>query len=188
MVGAAPAGAAGEAAPLLCGGGPRAASWYGSGPAAGLRRLLSPWGCQSSAAGLEGCSLPLCTKPRWLEQRRPAASPMVKLFSTAEASRRVREAKKRRQRAGVFVRVAVSARPERGIATRLYRAIGLPEAVNDPHAVRRLRHRAWPNFGQEMRSLQHALLRSRMPGAALERRRPRPALQENKKSRRRRAV
>ena len=47
-------------------------------------------------------------------------------------------------------------------------AIGLPEAVNDPHAVRRLRHRPWPNQGQEMRPLQHALLRAGLPGAALE--------------------
>ena len=50
------------------------------------------------------------------------------------------------------------------------------------HAVRRLRHRAWLNLGQEMRPLQHALLRARMPGAALERGRPRPALQKIKKA------
>ena len=41
---------------------------------------------------------------------------------------------------------------------------------DDPHAVRRLRHRAWAILGQEMRPLQHALLWARMPGAALERR------------------
>ena len=29
---------------------------------------------------------------------------------------------------------------------------------DDPHAVRRLRHRAWLIIGQEMRPLQHALL------------------------------
>ena len=39
-------------------------------------------------------------------------------------------------------------------------AIGLPEAGNDPHAVRRLRRRTWANAGQEMRPLQHALLRA----------------------------
>ena len=48
--------------------------------------------------------------------------------------------------------------------------------------MRRLRHRPWANLGQEMRPLQHALLRTRMPGAALERRRARQALQENKKA------
>ena len=48
--------------------------------------------------------------------------------------------------------------------------------------MRRLRHRAWLNLGQEMRPLQHALLWARMPGAALERGRPRPALQIIKKA------
>ena len=45
-----------------------------------------------------------------------------------------------------------------------------------------LRCRPWPNFGQEMRPLQHALLRGSLPGAALERGRARPALQTNKKA------
>ena len=48
--------------------------------------------------------------------------------------------------------------------------------------MRRLRHRPWLNLGQEMRPLQHALLWARMPGAALERRRARQALQTNKKA------
>ena len=37
--------------------------------------------------------------------------------------------------------------------------------------MRRLRHRAWANLGQEMRPLRHTLLWARMP-AALERGRP----------------
>ena len=40
---------------------------------------------------------------------------------------------------------------------------------DDPHAVRRLRHRPWPNFGQEMRPLQYTLLWARMPETALAR-------------------
>ena len=43
----------------------------------------------------------------------------------------------------------------------------LDHKQDDPHAVRRLRHRAWPNFGQEMRPLQHALLRRRVPETTL---------------------
>ena len=32
------------------------------------------------------------------------------------------------------------------------------QILHGPHAVRRLRHRAWAKLGQEMRLLQHALL------------------------------
>ena len=46
------------------------------------------------------------------------------------------------------------------------------QLTNDPHALRRLRDRAWLIIGQEMRPLQHTLLRASLPGAALERRRP----------------
>ena len=68
----------------------------------------------------------------------------------------------------------------------LFSIVGLPPSrfdpiQDDPHAVRRLRHRAWLTLGKKW-PLQHALLRGRMPGAALERGRPRQALQENKKS------
>ena len=51
-------------------------------------------------------------------------------------------------------------------------AIRLPEAVNDPHAVRRLRHRAWAILRQEMRPLQHTLLRGSLPETTLGRGRP----------------
>ena len=61
---------------------------------------------------------------------------------------------------------------------------GLSYSTNDPHEMRRLRHRTWAILGQEMRPLQHALLRARMPGAALERGRSRQALQTNKEIRR----
>ena len=48
---------------------------------------------------------------------------------------------------------------------------GLPRRVlftrDDPHAMRRLRHRARADIGQEMRPLQHALLWARMPETAL---------------------
>ena len=67
---------------------------------------------------------------------------------------------------------------------RLVRSPVLPAAAlggeNDPHAVRRLRHRAWLIIGQEMRPLQHTLLWPCLPEKALGGRRPRQALQENK--------
>ena len=77
--------------------------------------------------------------------------------STAEPWRRG-ETQTERKRTMHFVRVAVSGATERHEQLACIDAIGLPEAVNDPHAVRRLRHRAWAHLGQEMRSLQHALL------------------------------
>ena len=55
----------------------------------------------------------------------------------------------------------------------------LDHTQDDPHAVRRLRDRPWLVIGEEMRPLKHALLRGSLPGAALERGRPRHALQED---------
>ena len=81
----------------------------------------------------------------------------------------------------------IPVRADRGLASGCSLSFASRSARrSDP--TRRLRHRAWLNLGQEMRPLQHALLWGRMPGAALERGRPRQALQENKKSRRRRAI
>ena len=74
--------------------------------------------------------------------------------------------------------LALAKRPRSGFWHRRAAPERPDHTQDDPHALRRLRHRAWAILGQEMRPLQHALLWRRVPGAALERRRPRPALQK----------
>ena len=59
-------------------------------------------------------------------------------------------------------------RPSRAVAiNELPDAVGLPNLRDDPHKMRRLRHRAWLITGQEMRPLQHALLWARLPETTL---------------------
>ena len=56
--------------------------------------------------------------------------------------------------------LALAKRPRSGFWHRRAAPERPDDTQDDPHALRRLRHRAWAILGQEMRPLQHTLLRA----------------------------